>query len=473
ILQFGAVRADDELRELERFDVRCRLMPHVVPSPQAMIVTGQRIEDLTDPSRPSHYHMISEIRARLLAWSPALFAGWNSMRFDEEFLRQGFFQTLHPPYITNTAGNRRADILDIARAVAALRPETINVPRTADGRPSFRLEALAPANGIAHGNAHDALADVLATLDVARLVRERAPDLWTHFLKFSRKSAVRNFIAREEAFLCLGQAGEPRAVAPIGPSSRSPNVFHCVDLAYDPRELAVLSSDRLIELTGPRGIIRRLKTNRAPLLLPLRDAPAHLLSGSDADALIKKAHALRKLPNLLRKVADCADAHEKIYPPSALVEEQLYENGFWSDRDAALLAEFHVLPWEARPSLLRQLEDTRLRQLGWRILFLERPDLLVDEARGVAAKAMALRLLGLKGRIQPWLSVPGALLALEDHDFGDDQHSDAVLESYRARLAGWLIHCAAVLDDAKSIRRDDQAAISIERLPCREDRHGR
>ena len=110
----------------------------------------------------------------------------------------------------------------------------------------------------------------------------------------------------------------------------------------------------------------------------------------------------------------CAEACEKVYPPSAHVERQLYEGGFWSDQDDELLAQFHSSPWEARPSLLRQLADPRLRRLGWRLLFIERPDLLADEDREIAAKAMALRLLGLTGRDQPWLSLPDALLALED-----------------------------------------------------------
>jgi exodeoxyribonuclease-1 len=451
ILQLGAVLTDDNLLEQDRFEIRCRLMPHVVPSPAAMRVTGQRIEDLTDPAKPSHYQMCSAIRAQLVAWSPALFVGWNSMRFDEEFLRQGFYQAFYPPYLTNTGGNARADVLDIVRAVAALRPETIIVPSAADGRPSFRLDALAPANGIAHDDAHDAMADVEAMLEVSRLVRKRAPDLWSHFLTFKRKSAVRNFMARERAFLCMGRPGEPVAAAAIGQSARHPNLIHCLDLTCDPQVLAGLPGDRLAAaLSGPSGLLRKLKTNCAPLLWPLRDAPAHLLGGRDARALIAKAHALQQRPDLVRKLLDCAESCGTIHPPSAHVEGQLYESGFWSDQDSELLAQFHSSPWEARPSLVRQLADPRLRQLGWRLLFFERPDLLNDVARELAAKAMALRLLGLSGRDQPWLSVPDALLALEGGISGDDRREDDGLGSYRARLAAWLISSAAVLDEAQS-----------------------
>lgn len=470
IMQFGAVLTDDNLQEKERFEIRCRLMPHIVPSPDAMRVTGQRIEDLTDPARPSHYQMIAQIRTRLMAWSPALFVGWNSLRFDEEFLRQGFYQTLHPPHLTNTAGNCRADVLDIVRAVVALRPKTLTVPCTAVGRPSFRLDALAPANGISHGEAHDALADVLAMLEVSRMVLERAPDLWAHFLGFARKSAVQQFVGREEAFVYLGRPGKPVAVAAIGPSPRSPNVIHCLDLACDPDELTALPADRLTaSLIGPPKLLSKLKTNSAPLLWPLRDAPQHLLGGRDAGALVAKARALQERPDLMRSLLACAEASKRIYPPSAHVERQLYEGGFWSDQDAQLLTQFHSSPWETRPSLLRQLADPRLRRLGWRLLFIERPDLLGEEDREVATRAMALRLLGLKGSDQPWLSVPDALLALEDGVPADNRRGGEAVGGYRARLATWLMNSAAALDSATSPRRYDHRSSQIDS----ENHHGR
>jgi exodeoxyribonuclease I len=33
ILQFGAIRTDEEFNELDRLDIRCWFMPHVVPAP--------------------------------------------------------------------------------------------------------------------------------------------------------------------------------------------------------------------------------------------------------------------------------------------------------------------------------------------------------------------------------------------------------------------------------------------------------
>ncbi|OYX79642.1 MAG: exodeoxyribonuclease I, partial [Bradyrhizobium sp. 35-63-5] len=86
ILHFAAVRTDDKLAPTATLEVRSRLLPYVVPSPKALLLTGTSLEDATSSSRPSHYAMVCEIQRTLSGWSPALFLGYNSIRFDEEFL---------------------------------------------------------------------------------------------------------------------------------------------------------------------------------------------------------------------------------------------------------------------------------------------------------------------------------------------------------------------------------------------------
>ena len=130
ILQFGAIRTDHELRELDRFEIRCRLLPYVVPAPGAIRTTGITVEQLTDPGLPTHYEMVRAIKAKLKEWSPAVFIGHNSMAFDEKLLRQAFYQTLHTPYLTNTNGNCRMDSLPILQAVDIFDPGILSVPRT-------------------------------------------------------------------------------------------------------------------------------------------------------------------------------------------------------------------------------------------------------------------------------------------------------------------------------------------------------
>ena len=133
---------------------------------------------LTDPALPSHYEAIRQVQAKLLEWSPATFIGFNSLEFDEPLLRQALFQTLHPAYLTNTNGNARSDVMRVAHAVSIYAPDNITVPTDDRGRQTFRLERLAPANGYNHDEAHEAMADVEATIYMARLVQDRALDIW-------------------------------------------------------------------------------------------------------------------------------------------------------------------------------------------------------------------------------------------------------------------------------------------------------
>jgi exodeoxyribonuclease I len=128
ILQFGAIRADDDLVAIDRIELRSRLLPNVVPSPKALHITGVAFDDIISTTRPSHYQMVCEIQRTLQAWSPAMFLGFNSINFDEEFLRQAFYHGLHPIFLTNTNGNARADVLKLVRAVATLHPNVLTAP---------------------------------------------------------------------------------------------------------------------------------------------------------------------------------------------------------------------------------------------------------------------------------------------------------------------------------------------------------
>jgi len=381
ILQFAAIRTDGGLGEVGRFEIRSRLLPYVVPAPGALRVTRMSIEQLSDPDRPSHYEMVCELRRVLGAWCPAAFIGYNSLRFDEEFLRQAFYQCLHPPYLTNTGGSNRADALHLVRAASVIEPDLLNIPINEKGNQTFKLDRLGPANGCNDFNAHDALADVEALIHICQIIKEALPDLWERFLKFANKAAVEDFLRREEVFLLMQfhpVSTGSYFVTAIG--SNNANAAYCFDLSLDPHELLALTDDELVERLGraPKPI-RVVKKNAAPTLAPLNEVPAHLLDDVDVEQLRGRACALRSDKRLTDRLVAAANALEVEYPPSPHVERQIYQ-GFWSNADAQRLNEFHTVGWERRLSIAKDLEDPRLRWLARRLIFGERPELLSNGA---------------------------------------------------------------------------------------------
>ena len=412
ILQFGAIRTDHELRELERFDIRCRLLPHVVPSPGALLTTGIGVDQLTDIALTSHYQMVRAIKARLEEWSPALFIGHNSMRFDEHLLRQAFYQTLHPPYLTNTNGNGRLDSLAVLRAVTFLEPDVLTVPTGEKGRPTFSLDRLAPANGFAHEAAHDAMGDTEATLYLCRLVRERAEGVWSNCVRFARKAAVLDYAQPGEVFAFVGFSygrAYLRMVTAIGPNPARDSDLYVFDLSYDPHELAALNDDRLHKLlaASPKPV-RRLRANAAPCILPYEDVPARArvhLPG--VEELGSRAAHVREDRDLRQRLMAAVVEDREERKPSVHVEEKIYD-GFTGPEDQALMTTFHEAEWPSRAALLGGLADPRLQVLGERLLYTEAPEAMPAEGLGRYRADVARRLLADEGTA-PWLTLSKAI----------------------------------------------------------------
>ena len=102
-LQFAAILTDAEFREIERINLRCRLAPHVIPSPQALALTGVRPNQLVDPKLPNLFEFSQQLSALISRWSPAIWTGYNSIRFDEEMLRQMFYQNLQADFLPHSS----------------------------------------------------------------------------------------------------------------------------------------------------------------------------------------------------------------------------------------------------------------------------------------------------------------------------------------------------------------------------------
>src|SRR5690606_8555235 len=159
IAQLAGRRTDLALRPVgEPLVLLCKPADDLLPSPGACLVTGITPQQCLAEGLPE-----AEFVARLheqLVEPGTCAVGYNSLRFDEEFLRCTLYRNFRDPYAREYRnGNSRWDLLDLARLQHALRPEGIAWPARADGHASFRLEELAAANGIVHARAHDALSD--------------------------------------------------------------------------------------------------------------------------------------------------------------------------------------------------------------------------------------------------------------------------------------------------------------------------
>jgi exodeoxyribonuclease I len=431
ILQFAAIRTDDALNETGRFEIRCRIQPHILPAPGAMIVTGLNLDLLSDPALPTHFEMVAAIHEKLTAWSPAVFAGFNSLEFDEDLLRQAFYQSLLPPYLTNTNGNNRLDVMRLALALNEFEPGQLEIPRRADGAITFRLDRLAPANGFLHPNAHDAMADVEATIFLARLMRKKAPWLWDHLLKMGQKAeAVRRARDAPVRLYTDFPYNKPKhwLVSAIAVDPENTGNVIAFNLVHDPAELLSVSEESLKKwaATKPKPL-RIIKANSCPILLDLGMASgrADLMKIGEQE-ILRRAHLLQQSPELrhrlLKVYVETRESHEQ----SPWLEGQIYR-GFSGEKDAALMRKFHRASWPERADLSHLFTDDRYRKIAIRIVFSHRPDLLDEETRKAFSAAIARRWL-TEDKV-PWLTVHRALKEIDERREGSSYQEALLLES--------------------------------------------
>ena len=300
--QFAALRTDTDLQPLEDpIVIYCAPSDDVLPHPAACLITGITPQIARERGIPEAEFAV----AVLQEMSPAgtCSAGYNSIRFDDVITRALLYRNLREPYEREWRnGNSRWDLIDLARMCYALRPQGIEWPlverASSQGPvPSFRLEHLTKANGIEHVGAHDALADVNATIALARLIKSHQPKLFDWALGLRDQKVAMNLLDPTEAQPVLHSSARipasrgcttlemPLAVMPDRP--KSVVVF---DLMGDPTDLIAGSaadiSDRVFTPSAdmPEGIerlpLKLVHSNHVPMLAPaatIKDAdPARI-----------------------------------------------------------------------------------------------------------------------------------------------------------------------------------------------------
>lgn len=189
IAQAAYVRTDLDFQILYSNVLYCRLPEYYLPHPEACLING-----LTPQFVNAHGLSESDFAETLrkeFTTKDTIVIGFNNLDFDDKFIRSLFYRTLFNPY-EHEWGNTRWDILNLAKATYSLRPDGINWPPLHEqkGYPVFKLTEITKANGINQEGAHDALVDVLATIEVAKLIKGRSPRLYNYYFNTRTKQQI-------------------------------------------------------------------------------------------------------------------------------------------------------------------------------------------------------------------------------------------------------------------------------------------
>lgn len=349
IMQFAGQRTDMDLQPIgEPINILVSLSDDVLPDPGAILVTGITPQKTREEGY-SEADFLKLLHEKVIT-PGTIITGFNSVRFDDEFMRHTLYRNFYDPYEWQWKDEcSRWDMLDVVRMTRALRPEGIEWPVDENGNPTNRLELLTAKNGVSHESAHDALSDVYALIDVARLIKTKQPKLFDYLLGCRSKHSVGELVSIENPQPFVYTSGRyPKSTlhttvaVPIASGSR-PGAVLVYDLRHDP---ALWSAKSIQDIKNARFAtweqrqaedflplpVKELAFNKCPAVAPLGvlDAGARDSIELDLGSIEKHLKSLRA-SGLAERFAE-AFSRDGDFPKSTDVDASLYD-GFVGPRD--------------------------------------------------------------------------------------------------------------------------------------------
>ncbi|MEC8461003.1 MAG: exonuclease domain-containing protein [Pseudomonadota bacterium] len=383
ILQFAAKRTDQNLTEQESHFLEVKLLKDMIPSPEAVLTHGIGIAD--------HDSHLEEVTAalmihRMFNQPNTISLGYNTLGFDDEFLRFTFYRNLLAPYTHQFAqGCKRMDIFPMLIFYYLYAPKNIIWPQL-EGRVSLKLEAIAEENNWAVGQAHHAMNDVDATIALAKRMIEDKP-VWDYLQGFFDKNIDAERITQlPEAFQDstghhLGIMIHPKfgnkhtfqaPVLSLGRHNHYKNqiVFLRLDHNFDDCDFEILDS---------KGLIIRKKLGEPGFTLPLNERYARHIS---EERLAICQHNLTRLRAESDELAMLShEAREYTHPEvdSVDLDAGLYEQGFRTKDEDLLCNRFHLTSPKQKASLIDHFPSSHMKNQAIRLIWRNYPDLLPSE----------------------------------------------------------------------------------------------
>lgn len=402
IMQFAGQRTDSDFNPIgEPENWLVKLTDEILPDPDAIMITGITPQKTLEEG----YSEVEFIKLFLdqVCQPDTTILGYNSIRFDDEFMRATLWRNFYDPYEWQWQdGRSRWDLLDVVRMIRALRPEGIDWPFAPARKPGSsehgpildskpdqedksnlvptnRLELLTSINRLSHENAHDALSDVMATIAVAKLLKNKQPKIFDYLLDMRDKKKVAKLFDLSDPKPFLYTSGRysqkwlnTTAVVAIGEASHGSVLVY--DLRMDPAELAKLSDEQLTEIAFIRHPeteilpVKVLKPNACPAVAPLGvlDDISQERLNLTHKTISENYNKLFSIPELTKRLTKLFNQNESERKQGFAKEDdadfKIYD-GFVEPHDKSKMRALHSVKPTELNQFLGDFKDSRLNEL--------------------------------------------------------------------------------------------------------------
>lgn len=378
ILHFAAIRTDIHLNELKRYELKIKLNPDVIPSPGALITHQIGIADAQQGEQ--EYQAIQQIH-QWMNEPGTLSLGYNTLNFDDEFLRFSFYRNLLPPYTHQYANQcSRLDIFPMAVMFYLFKKPILEWPER-NGKISLKLEDINAANQLAPGRSHDAMVDVEITLALAKRFSQDQ-EMWQYLQGYFNKKSDTDRIKQtgnQEALLIDSSFGfEKQYQSPVCSLGfhqhyKNQSLWLCLDTP----DLTKSTAQDFIHYTR----VKNKKLGEPGFIVPYRERFTKQLAHERLERVVHNQQWIHQNPDVLKTIIDhYAHYTFPIYPETD-TQARLYANGFWTPEEETICRLFHQASPKEKAKLTEKIQQPILATLALRILGRHFPDVMTAKQK--------------------------------------------------------------------------------------------
>ncbi|WP_020589180.1 exodeoxyribonuclease I [Desulfobacter curvatus] len=385
VLTFACIRTDLSLNEIGREDIVVRLRDDIVPSPGAFLT--HRLDAQILETGITEYHAALKIHT-LLNMPQTVSIGYNSLGFDDEFLRFLFYRNLLEPYSHQFAnGCGRMDMLPVTLIYYLFCTQALSWPVLENGQSTMKLEHLTRQNKFeTSGRAHEAMSDVESVVGLAKAV-SRYEEIWAYVQGFFDKNADLKRMSSLQTSKLSKTYGMDLALmvsVSFGADCNYMAPVVCVggSVPYKNQSLWIRLDkeglfDRIDDALGVYDLITiRKKPGDQLFILPVLDRFWEKLPPVSRTVCIQNLDLIKQNVSVFDKTVSFHRNFKYPQVPDIDADADLYQGGFFSFKDKKEIAIFHKTEEKKRCQIAQRFQSDRIRMLAQRILvrnFNEKP----------------------------------------------------------------------------------------------------
>ncbi len=388
VLRFAAIRTDRQLNEIERYTIKVQLRPDVIPSPGAIITNRLSIEDLTNGLL--EFEAIRKIH-QIMNTPDTISLGYNTLGFDDEFLRFSFHRNLLPPYTHQyRAGCRRMDLLPMAVMFWLYKRDVITWPQI-HSKPSLKLEHIQEANQLVSGPSHDATVDVAATVELARRFFKNKK-MWNYLMGYFEKEtdahrvdeipiSFQSALGEHRKGLMVSSEYGPQLMYQVPVLSIGNSIPYSNQSLWLRLDLPALKETKADTIAESTWIVRN-RYGEPGILLPPNQRYLEFLSDERKAVVAENLKWLQSNPSKFQQIVNYHRKYTYPFIPNLDPDAALYQIGFFTRSDEKLFKEFQTAPLDKKEAIANRLKSQDARKLAVRLLCRNYPQQISRDLAG-------------------------------------------------------------------------------------------